>query len=498
MRMRTAISMPAETGFASSPPAPSFRRRSPQAGSVLIIVLWVSFGLVSLTLYFAQSMSLELRAADNRVAGLEAGQAIAGAARYVSNVLATAQVQGTLPDIQLYASQAVPVGSANFWLIGRPDRQPPPDQPVFGLVDEASKLNLNTATLEMLEMLPGMTPELAAAIIDWRDSNDTASSGGAESEVYQRMNPAYRCKNASFESVDELRLVYGMYVDILLGEDANLNGILDPNENDSMVSLPYDNRDGRLDAGLLEYVTVYSREPNTRTNGSARVNVSGPDQQQLAALLEEKGISTDRANQILLSVGSTSAGGGGGPGGGAGGAGGGGGATTTAAFRSVLEFYTSSSTAQNGLTPDEFALIEPDITVSTNSSTEGLVNVNTASEAVLACIPGIGTEFAATLVSQRQAQRASLSYQPSLAWVADVLGQTNAVQAGPYLTAYSYQFTADIAALGHHGRGYQRVKFIFDTSEGAPKILYRQDLTHLGWALGAEVRKTLLLAKDKR
>ena len=43
-----------------------------ERGSVLIIVLWVAFGLVSLAIYFANSSSLELRAADNRVAALEA------------------------------------------------------------------------------------------------------------------------------------------------------------------------------------------------------------------------------------------------------------------------------------------------------------------------------------------------------------------------------------------------------------------------------------------
>ena len=66
----------------------------------------------------------------------------------------------------------------------------------------------------------------------------------------------------------------------------------------------------------------------------------------------------------------------------------------------------------------------------------------------------------------------------------------------------TYQFTADIAAVGHHGRGYQRVRFVIDTTEtggdGQPKILYRQDLTHLGWALGSDVRQTLLLAQDSR
>ena len=472
-----------------------------QRSSVLIIVLWIAFGLVSLALYFAHSMSMELRTADNQVASAQAEQAIAGAACYVSNVLATAELPGTLPDPLTYQSEAVAVGDATFWLLGRSDGQGPPGEPFFGLTDEAAKLNLNIATLEMLEMLPRMTPELAAAIVDWRDSDSDVTSGGAEDEIYQRLNPPYRCKNAPFESIDEMRLVYGMDMQTLFGEDANLNGVLDPNENDGDASLPDDNRDGRLDPGILEYVTIYSREPNTRTNGEARVNVAGTDQQQLATLLQEK-FGTDRANQILQNFG-VPGGGGAGPGGGAGAGGsagagggrtgsgaGGTGAGTSVAVRSVLEFYIRS-----GMTADEFAQIERDVTVSSGNTTEGLVNVNTASEAVLACIPGVGIDLAPSLVSYRQSNSSS---RTTMAWVVEVLGQTNAIQAGPYLTGSSYQFTADIVAVGQYGRGYQRVKFIFDTSEDAPKILYRQDLTHLGWALGKDLRQNLLLAKNKR
>jgi type II secretory pathway component PulK len=459
-------------------------------GSVLIIVLWVAFGLVSLALYFAYSMMFELRAADNRVASLEAEQAIAGAARYVSNILATTETPGFMPDLQSYESEAVPVGDATFWLIGRGDDQSQVDQVYFGLVDEASKLNLNTATTNMLEWLPGMTPELAAAIIDWRDSDSDVSDGGAEDETYQRLTPAYRCKNAPFESVEELRLVYGMDLEILYGEDANLNGVVDYNENDGEVSFPNDNRDGRLDPGLLEYVTVYSKEPNTRTNGEPRVVLNGTNETQLTTLFTEK-LGADRATAILRQAGiivnnntggraggNTPRPGGSTPGGGGTGAG----AGSTATFNSVLEFYTRS-----GMTADEFAQIEGDITASSAKSLPGLVNVNTASEAVLACIPGIGTEFASTLVGQRQ-RSADLR---SLAWIVEVLGSTNAVQAGRYLTVHTYQFTADIAALGHYDRGYQRVKYIFDASDGTPRIVYRQDLTHLGWALGEEVRDAL-------
>jgi hypothetical protein len=49
-----------------------------------------------------------------------------------------------------------------------------------------------------------------------------------------------------------------------------------------------------------------------------------------------------------------------------------------------------------------------------------------------------------------------------------------------------------VAAVGPFGRGYRRVRFIFDTSEGAPRIIYRRDFTHLGWALGKNVRQVYL------
>jgi len=467
-------------------------------GSVLIIVLWAAFGLVAVALYFAQTTSFELRAADARVAALEAEQAIASAALYVSNVLATLVSPGTVPDPQLYACQAVPVGEAAFWLLGRSDATVAGDQVAFGLIDEAAKLNLNTATVEMLQMLPRMTPELAAAIVDWRDANTTPTTGGAESDVYLRLNPAYRCKDAPFESVEELRLVYGMTLELLFGEDANLNGVLDPNENDGTMAFPYDNRDGRLDPGLLEYLTIYSREPNTRTNGAQRINVAGTNQTQLANLLQEKGFSVDRANEILRNLGfsPTGTGSAGGPGGtgGRGGANPGGTPTPTATqpVGSLLEFYIRS-----GMTPEEFALIEADITVSTNQVQQGLININTASAAVLACVPGIGPEHAAEVVAYRQNRWASLLANPSVVWVVDVIGQTNAIQAGPYLTARSYQFTADVVAVGHHGRGLQRVRFVFDTTDGLPRIVYRQDLTHLGWPLGTEVRRQLRLAQNR-
>jgi DNA uptake protein ComE-like DNA-binding protein len=437
--------------------------RRAEHASALVIVLWLCLGLVSVALYFAQAMSLEMRAADNRVAATQAAQAIDGAARYASNILANLETPGLLPDDSSYERENVGVDEASFWFVGRSDQQTALDQPWFGLVDEASKLNLNTATAAMLEQLPRMTHELAAAVVDWRDANSTVSDGGAEDETYQRLNPPYRCKNTPFESVDELRLVHGMDMEILHGDDANLNGALDPNENDGDSSAPDDERNGILDPGLLEYVTVWSRESTT-----GLTNVNNPP--GLAVVLQEA-FGSSRANQILAQLG-------GGP--------------TGPQFPNMVEFYLTSRMTRNELDQVAELLVA---TTNTTGAIAGLVNINTATEAVLQCIPGIGTQNASTVVAYRLGNATSLQ---SIAWLVEIIGSEAARQAGPYVTTRSYQFTADVAALGRHGRGYQRAKFVFDTSDGSPRIAYRQDLTHLGWALGRTAREDLELAHNTR
>ncbi len=429
------------------------RRSALQTGSVLIIVLWIAFGLVAMALYFANSMSSELRAADNRVELLAADQAIEGASRYVAKVLAEQATNGLVPYIDDYAKEAVAVGDAHFWLIGRTDGQATPNDVVYGLVDEGAKLNINNTnvTAEMLELLPRMTTELAAAIVDWRDANEDLTSGGAEADTYSRLRPPYSCKNAPFDSLGELKLVNGATVEILLGDDLNRNGVLDPNESSA-------NRGGISDPGILEYLTVSSSEPNTRADGSARVNIN--TRTELASMLSET-LGAGPANQILARLG-----------------------PPTRQFGSVLEFYKAS-----GMTAAEFAAIETEITTTTGATIPGRVNVNTASAAVLTCIPGIGEDKAAELVNARLGNSSAVD---SIAWVTQVLSDEQIQQAGPFLTGQSYQFTADIAAIGKFGRGYRRTRFVFDTTEGTPKIIYRQSLSHLGWALGKETRQVWL------
>ena len=425
---------------------------------MLVIVLWVALGLVTIALYFANSMNYELTASDNRVNGLAAEQAIEGAARYVAFALQNFATNGAVPLNTQFKCAAVPVGNAKFWLIGRDPNADNPTEPYFGLVDEGGKLNLNSVSTNVFQYLPNMTTDFANDIMDWRGTN------GAVSLDYASLG--YADKNAPFETVDELKLVYGATENLLVGEDLNRNGVLDKNEKDL-------NGNGQLDPGLLEWVTVYTREPNFHSDGSSLTNVNTASAAKMRELLQAAGVSTSYVRAL----------------------------TNARPYLGIMKFAITCRNA--GMSSSDFANIYNSVTTTTNLYLRNRVNVNTASADVLTALfmganvdESTAESAAQTLVSYRQQNPENLN---SIAWLIDALGSTSpvltALAGGDYVTTHSYQFTADIAAVGAYGRGYRRVKFIFDVSDGAPIILYRQDLSRLGWALGDKVRETLV-AKD--
>jgi type II secretory pathway component PulK len=427
--------------------------RRERRGSVLIVVLWASFGLVAVSLLFGHSMLMNYRGADNDLAGRQAEQALEGAARYAESLLSESGTPGLLPDPLIYTSETLPVGEATFWFLGRSTDTANGTVREYGLVDEASKLNLNSplVTNAVLMQLPGMTEEFAAAIIDWRttDASSVTGSGGVSGTAV---------KHGPFESVEELALVSGATREILYGEDANRNGVLDPNEDDGSTSLPDDNADGKLDPGLLEYFTVFSKEPTANSDGTPRINITQQDQREpLRTLLRET--FPERGEEMITRLGD-------------------------APLTSVLELLSRC-----GMTADEAEKIVDKVL---GANVEGLVNINTASEAVLTLI--VGAERASSLVAARlnRAQQTR-----DMTWAIEILGDV-IPQAGPFLTGSSYQVSADVAAVGRHGRGYRRARFVIDMSSGTPKIIYRRNLAPLGWALGSEVRKELALKKEVR
>lgn len=224
--------------------------------------MWIAFGLVAVTLYFGHSMNFEYRGARQTAAGYQSEQAISGALRYFMFILGEMEEAGMHPDPNEYNSQFFNVGESTVFLIGRTGEEPvTSSEPVFGIIDETGKININLAPYDILVNLPMITPEFAASIIDWRDEDDDITENGAEASAYALNNTAYEIKNAPFETLEELRMVFGATTEMLYGEDVNQNGLLDPNENDGSLSPPMDNGDGILDFGIIEYLTVYAEVP---------------------------------------------------------------------------------------------------------------------------------------------------------------------------------------------------------------------------------------------
>lgn len=150
-----------------------------------------------------------------------------------------------------------------------------------GPLDAHAKLNINMMGFEDLLELEGMTEDVAAAIIDWIDPDDLVSEFGAEAGYYNQLNPPYEPRNGPIQSLHELELVVGVDPVLVRGEDWNLNGRLDPNENDGSRTWPDDNRDGRLDAGWSEFITTESIDHGLSATGQERLNLLNTDQRTL-------------------------------------------------------------------------------------------------------------------------------------------------------------------------------------------------------------------------
>ncbi|MCM8787280.1 MAG: general secretion pathway protein GspK [Candidatus Omnitrophica bacterium] len=93
----------------------------------------------------------------------------------------------------------------------------------YGIFDEERKININIASQDLLTRLFQTVlgvdkieaQELAASIIDWRDTDSFLSIpfGSAEDNYYRALLHPYEAKDAPFEVLEELLLVKGMNID---------------------------------------------------------------------------------------------------------------------------------------------------------------------------------------------------------------------------------------------------------------------------------------------
>jgi DNA uptake protein ComE-like DNA-binding protein len=244
-----------------------FRGLCKPRGFVLITVVWIVIALTAVVLVLCREMMVESLTARQHLAQAKADAAETGAEQFVMSIVEQELLTPGYKDQTIWQQRQI--GECYFWVLAPNfDGGGACDESLmkFGLTDEASKLDINSATETMIECLPGIdyNPSIAAAIADWRDPDDTVTENintgaeGAESEYYQATF-GYHAKNAPFESLEELRLVSGLtdptIADPLFyGADANHNTVIDSNESASAdTGMTFET----TMRGIMPYVTVY-------------------------------------------------------------------------------------------------------------------------------------------------------------------------------------------------------------------------------------------------
>jgi hypothetical protein len=238
-------------------------------GMIFVTALWVMLILSVMALLFARTMRVEVVTSGNDYSQAQASAIELGAEQWVlSQVDNTTGNALAITQNPQYTPSAMQVGNGYFWII-----TPDPDNPqnyLYGITDEASKLNLNNATETQLLLLPNASYEMADSILDWVDTNDTTTQQGAESDYYQSLARPYSAKNAPIETPEELLLIKGIDETILWGVDANRNGVIEPNEGSPQV----DSNGVDISRGIFPYITVFTIDSNLDSTGTARVNIN--------------------------------------------------------------------------------------------------------------------------------------------------------------------------------------------------------------------------------
>jgi len=306
----------------------------------------------------------------------------------------------------------------------------------YGLRDEGAKINVNKADAAVLAKLPGVGDSLAADIVALRQHTPLTDLG-------------------------DLLKLENVTVATIYGEDQNRNGALDANEDDGDQSWPPDNHDGKLDAGLSAYLTVWSSIREVSLDNKARVKLNKAGAEEITKGVKD--ISQQQAEAIVA-------------------------ARDKKKFTSVADLLdvelvekvdqqgqpnkqtknpsdprrpeqekpdpkkpdqnspdpnkpnpnnrnpnqnqnqnqnkqpTTRTTGVKAFDNAGLKKIADSVTVSEEDLTQGLVNINTASVEVLECLPGIDDSMAYEIVNERQGQR---DHYKSIADLLDIKGMTS-------------------------------------------------------------------------
>jgi len=297
--------------------------------------------------------------------------------------------------------------------------------------DEASKLNLNTATKEELLVLEGMTEEIADSVLDWRDKNDSPRPSGAEGGYYLNLRYGYKIRNGRFGTVGELLLVKGVSDELLYGDDTR----------------------------WVDYLTCYSADRDKDSAGNNRVNINTANEQALAKKLE---IKRTQAKWIVDNR------------------------PKGKGYSSIGDLVNDKSPKEAGkdsksedaeaLDLESFYRIVDKITVRDNRRVFGRVNINTAERVVLSALFGGGESaegLADEIVSYRQGLVDGMESIGDLRGVGSMTIDKFKKVADKITTRSDVYLIRSIARAHDWDGGGVAIEAVVDRSPARPRVLYR-------------------------
>jgi len=344
-------------------------------------------------------------------------------------------------------------GRGTFSVIrrGRPDEG---GGIIYGVSDEESRLNVNTATTDELSHLQNMTADVATAIVNWRGGDGTANA--AETQYYEGQQPPYHPRLSAYLTVRELLMVRGVTLDNLYGRDVHQNGLLAAAEGNGFA---FPGSVDSEDLGWAGILTVDSTVQNLNAAGDDRVNIQTADESTLSTI---RGITPPIAHAIVAYRGQHR-------------------------FQSIADLLDVTPPQGQGIPADLaaqqaggiisqnlFMDIGDSITIDSNQKQSGAINVNTASVDVLACLPGMTRELAQAIISERQ----SGGYFANVAELLKLPDMTRDIfkQIAPLITARSETYRILCEGRINSTGARQRIQAIVHIGLSDQQILsWRED-----------------------
>ena len=346
---------------------------------------------------------------------------------------------------------------------------------LYGVSDEESRLNVNVAATNELLQLPEMTPDVVAAIVDWRDADNEVTPGGAEASYYASLQPPRQPRNGPFETVRELLMVRGVTRPLLFGNDVHQDGFLPSTAiaGNDLSDAAY--HAGDVDAGWAGIITVDSSINNVSASGQTRVDIQTADEAALTAvpditpeiaraIMAYRGQHPFQSIADLLDVTASAPQA----------------QNQTAAQRPGNQNASNSNTAQGQSAGPEVINenllmdIADNLTANSGQNLPGAINLNTASLDVLDCLPGLDPQLAQAIISYRQ----SSGFFRNVAGLLQVQGMTRDIfkQVAPLVSARSETYRILCEGTVNSTGVSQRIQVIVHVGlQDVTTLSYRED-----------------------